>query len=51
MTKEELDAKCKALAKKIDATNIYDLNGMRENLREEEILRKEFVKLYGLDDD
>ena len=50
MTKEELDAKARLLAIKIDATSIYDLTGMRENLRETEILRKEFVKLYELDD-
>ena len=51
MTKEELDAKARLLAIKIDATCNYDLTGMRDNLREAEILRKEFVKIYGLDDE
>jgi hypothetical protein len=50
MTEEELDAKARLLAALIDATSIYDIVGMRENLRQSEILRKEFVKLYGLDD-
>lgn len=50
MSEEELDAKFRLLATKIDATSIYDLTGMRNNLKEAEILRKEFVKLYRLDD-
>jgi hypothetical protein len=50
MGEEELDAKARLLAAKIDATGIYDIAGMRNNLEEVEVLRKEFVELYGLDD-
>jgi hypothetical protein len=51
MTVEELDRQARTLAKRINNTNIYDLNGMRDNLREEVRIRKEFVKLYGLDNE
>jgi len=51
MTEDELDAKARLLAARIDATSLYDHTGMRDNLREAEILRKEFVKIYGLDDE
>lgn len=51
MTEQELDAKARVLAARMDATNIYDLRGMRDNLREAEIIRKAFVKLHGLDNE
>jgi len=51
MTVEELDRQARILAKRIDNTNIYDLNSTRDNLREAERIRKEFVKIYGLDDE
>jgi hypothetical protein len=50
MSEEELDTRSRLLATKIDATSIHDLTGMRDNLKEAEVLRKEFVKLYRLDD-
>lgn len=51
MTKEELDVKCRDVAKRLDEASIDDFELMKKLLKETEELRLEFVKLYGLDDE
>jgi hypothetical protein len=51
VTKEELDLKCRDLAKRIDEASIDDFELTKKLLDESEELRLEFVKLYGLDDE
>ena len=49
MSEEEFDAKCRALAKEIDETLIEDHVNLMRLLTQVESMRKEFVKLYELD--
>ena len=49
MTEEELDIKCRALAKEIYEVPLDDHARLMDLLTQVESMRKEFVKLYELD--